>query len=85
MEKLTRRRYTLEYKQEAIRLVSPGQKVAAAAKALRIVDQSGRGHSASQLRRTTTRPALEAGSAAEPQRSFPPLPLPPDSQASACT
>ncbi len=40
MEKLTRRRYTLEYKQEAVRLVSSGQKVAAAAKALGIVEQT---------------------------------------------
>jgi len=39
MEKLTRRRYTLEYKQEAVRLVSSGQKVAAA-KALGIVEQN---------------------------------------------
>ena len=40
MEKLTRRRYTLEYKQEAVRLVSSGQKVSAAAKALGIVEQT---------------------------------------------
>src|SRR5271168_1231036 len=40
MEKLRRRRYTLEYKQEAVRLVSSGQKVAAAAKALGIVEQT---------------------------------------------
>ena len=40
MEKLTRRRYTLEYKQEAVRLVSSGQTVAAAAKALGIVEQT---------------------------------------------
>ena len=39
MEKATRRRYTLEYKQEAVRLVSSGQKVSAAAKALGIVEQ----------------------------------------------
>jgi transposase len=42
MEKLTRRRYTLEYKQEAVRLVSSGHKVAAAAKALEIVEQTWR-------------------------------------------
>ncbi len=30
MEKLTRRRYTLEYKREAVRLVAPGRKAAAA-------------------------------------------------------
>jgi len=40
MEKLIRRRYTLEYKQEAVRLVSSGQRVAAAAKALGIVEQT---------------------------------------------
>ena len=40
MEKLTRRRYTLEYKQEAVRLVSSGQTVAGAAKALGIVEQT---------------------------------------------
>ena len=40
MEKLTRRRYTLEYKQEAVGLVSSGQKVSSAAKALGIVEQT---------------------------------------------
>lgn len=40
MEKATRRRYTLEYKQEAVRLVGSGQKVAVAAKALGIVEQT---------------------------------------------
>jgi len=40
MEKATRRRYTLEYKQEAVRLVTSGQKVSAAAKALGIVEQT---------------------------------------------
>jgi len=40
MEKLTRRRYTLEYKQEAVRLVSSGGKVAAAAKSLGIVEET---------------------------------------------
>ena len=40
MEKLLRRRYTLEYKQEAVRLVSSGQKVSAAAKSLGIVEQT---------------------------------------------
>ena len=40
MEKATRRRYTLEYKQEAVRLVESGQRVAAAAKSLGIVDQT---------------------------------------------
>ncbi len=40
MEKVTRRGYTLEYKQEAVRLVFSGQKVSAAAKALGIVEQT---------------------------------------------
>ena len=40
MEKLKRRRYTLEYKQEAIRLVQSGQRVSAAAKSLGIVEQT---------------------------------------------
>ncbi len=37
MEQATRRFYTWEYEQEAIRVVSSGQKVAAAAKALGMV------------------------------------------------
>jgi transposase len=40
MEKLTRRRYTLEYKQQAVRLVASGQKVATAAKALGLVERT---------------------------------------------
>ncbi len=40
MEKAIRRRYTLEYKQEAVRLVTSGQKVSAAAKSLGIVEQT---------------------------------------------
>jgi transposase len=40
MEKARRRRYTLEYKQEAVRLVGSGQRVCAAAKALGIVEQT---------------------------------------------
>ncbi len=40
MEKAIRRRYTLEYKQEAVRLVHSGQRVSAAAKALGIVEQT---------------------------------------------
>ncbi len=40
MEKLRRRRYTLEYKQEAVRLVVSGQKMSVAAKALGIVEQT---------------------------------------------
>ena len=40
MEKAIRRGYTLEYKQEAVRLVASGQKVLAAAKSLGIVEQT---------------------------------------------
>ena len=40
MEKAIRRRYTLEYKQEAVRLVSSGQRGSAAAKSLGIVEQT---------------------------------------------
>ena len=40
MEKATRRRYALEYEQEAVRLVTSGQKVSAAAKSLGIVEQT---------------------------------------------
>jgi transposase len=40
MAKLIRRRYTLEYKREAVRLVASGQRVAAAAKSLGIVEQT---------------------------------------------
>ena len=40
MERLTRRRYTFEYKQEAVRLVHSGQRVWAAAKSLGIVEQT---------------------------------------------
>jgi transposase len=40
MEKARRRRYTLEYKREAVRLVGSGQRVCAAAKTLGIVEQT---------------------------------------------
>jgi len=54
MEKAARRRYTLEYKQEAVRLVASGQKMAAAARALGIVEQKlanwGKAEKAGQLR-----------------------------------
>ena len=40
MEKAIRRGYTLEYKQEAVRLVASGQKVLAAAKSLGSVEQT---------------------------------------------
>ena len=40
MTKSTRARYTLEFKQEAVRLVEGGQSVAAAARKLGLVDQT---------------------------------------------
>jgi len=39
MTKTTRARYTLEFKQEAVRLVAAGQSIAAAARTLGVVDQ----------------------------------------------
>lgn len=40
MTKTTRARYTLQFKQEAVRLVEGGQSIAAAARALGVVDQT---------------------------------------------
>ena len=40
MTKTTRARYTLEFKQEAVRLVESGQSLAAAARTLGVVDQT---------------------------------------------
>ena len=40
MTKTTRARYTLEFKQEAVRLVEAGQSVAAAARTLGVVEQT---------------------------------------------
>ena len=40
MEKTARARYTLEFKQEAVRLVEAGQSIAAAARTLGVVDQT---------------------------------------------
>jgi transposase len=40
MTKTVRARYTLEFKQEAVRLVEGGQSIATAAKALGVVDQT---------------------------------------------
>ena len=40
MEKTVRARYTLEFKQEAVRLVTKGQSVAAVAKTLGVVSQT---------------------------------------------
>ena len=40
MTKATRARYTLEFKQEAVRLVESGQSIAAAARSLGLVEQT---------------------------------------------
>jgi transposase len=40
MTKSTRARYTLEFKQEAVRLVESGESIAAAARSLGVVDQT---------------------------------------------
>jgi len=40
MTKTSRARYTLEFKQEAVRLVENGQSIAAAARALGVVEQT---------------------------------------------
>ena len=40
MTKTTRARYTLEFKQEAVRLVEGGQSIAASARTLGVVDQT---------------------------------------------
>ena len=40
MTKTTRARYTLEFKQEAVRLVEGGQSIAAAARTLDVVEQT---------------------------------------------
>jgi transposase len=40
MTKAARGRYTLEYKQEAVRLVESGQSIAAAARSLGVVEQT---------------------------------------------
>jgi transposase len=40
MTKISRARYTLEFKQEAVRLVENGQSIAAMARTLGVVDQT---------------------------------------------
>ena len=40
MAKTVRARYTLEFKQEAVRLVTGGQRIAAAARSLGVVEQT---------------------------------------------
>jgi len=59
LTKTTKRaRYTLEFKQEAVRLVEGGQSIAAAARTLGVVDQTlfnwVRAHQAGKLIRAST-------------------------------
>ena len=60
MTKATRGRYTLEFKQEAVRLVESGQSQAAAARSLGVVEQTlgqlGREHRAGTLKGASGKP-----------------------------
>jgi transposase len=62
MAKATRARYTLEFKQEAVRLVKSGQSVAAVARSLDIVEQTlfnwGKADREGQLKGAATRKAV---------------------------
>jgi transposase len=64
MTKATRGRYTLEFKQEAVRLVESGQTMAAAARSLGVVEQTLGNwiklHRAGTLRGASGRPQVTA-------------------------
>ncbi len=64
MTKSTRGRYTLEFKQEAARLVESGQSQAAAARSLGVVEQTlgnwVRAHRAGTLRGASGKPLVSA-------------------------
>ena len=64
MTKATRGRYTLEFKQEAARLVESGQSQAAAARSLGVVEQTlgnwVREHRAGTLKGASGKPAVTA-------------------------
>ena len=64
MTKATRGRYTLEFKQEAVRLVESGQSQAAAARSLGVVEQTlgnwVKAHRAGSLKGTSSRPLVTA-------------------------
>ena len=64
MTKSKRVRYTLEFKQEAARLVESGQSQAAVARSLGVVEQTlgnwVREHRAGKLKGATTKPAVTA-------------------------
>ena len=64
MTKTTRARYTLEFKQEAVRLVEGGQSIAAAARTLGLVDQTlfnwVKAHRQGKLKGADSKPAVSA-------------------------
>jgi transposase len=64
MTKATRGRYTLEFKQEAVRLVESGQSQAAAARSLGVVEQTlgnwVKAHRAGSLKGASSRPLVTA-------------------------
>ena len=64
MTKATRGRYTLEFKQEAVRLVEPGQSQAAVARSLGVVEQTlgnwVREHRAGTLKGASGKPQVTA-------------------------
>jgi transposase len=64
MTKATRGRYTLEFKQEAVRLVESGQSQAAAARNLGVIEQTlgnwVKAHRAGTLKGVSSRPLVTA-------------------------
>jgi transposase len=64
MTKATRGRYTLEFKQEAVRLVESGQSIAAAARGLGVVEQTlfnwVKAHRAGTLKGVGDKPKVSA-------------------------
>ena len=64
MTKATRARYTLEFKQEAVRLVESGQSIAAAARSVGVVEQTlfnwVKAQRQGRLKGTTSRQAVSA-------------------------
>ena len=62
MTKATRGRYTLEFKQESVRLVESGQSQAAAARSLGVVEQTldnwVKAHRAGSLKGASSRPLV---------------------------
>jgi transposase len=64
MTKTTRARYTLEFKQEAVRLVEGGQSIAAAARTLGVVEQTlfnwVKAHRQGKLKGADSKPTVSA-------------------------